>query len=182
MSWLSNATIYERRRIAIALVLTLVLIPIAWWTQRDSGDDNDTVVSASEQPIAQTLTPGFLSGSKETVPNSTNPLNAASPEDALVRTGLATYKNFGVKPVRIPGSTTTSTIVPTTVLPKDVCIINFLPEGTQVTVENTDNGRSVTCSVRWQTIPTGMMVVLNAPLFQKISELGMAPIPVRISW
>ncbi len=181
MSWLSNASVYERRRIAVAVVATLVLIPVAWWTQRSPKTEHPEV-AIDEGPLSQTLSPGFLTGSKETVPRPTSALNEAAPEDALIRTGLATYKNFAVRPVRVPGSTTTSTIVPTTVLPKDVCIINFLPEGTKVTIENTDNGRSIACRVRWQTIPSGMLVVLNAPLFQKISELNQAPIPVRISW
>ena len=86
------------------------------------------------------------------------------------------------RPKRARAQRQVAVLVPTTVLPRDVCIVNFLPEGTKVTVENTDNGRSVSCRVRWQTIPPGMLVVLNAPLFQKISELGQAPIPVRISW
>ena len=181
MSWLSNASIYERRRIVLVFVVTMVIIPLAWWTQRSPKAEHPTNNAGSNE-VSQNLTPGFLTGSKETVPLSTVAINVASAEDALVRTGLASYKNFAVRPVKIPGSTTTSTIVPTTVLPKDVCILNFLPEGTKVTVENTDNGRSVACHVRWQTIPSGMLVVLNAPLFQKISELTQAPIPVRISW
>jgi len=179
MSWLSNASVYERRRVMVALVVTLVLVPVAWWTQRTPHTEHPTV-DATDGPATQSLSPGFLSGPKQTSPNTTAYLSPVQ-VDGLIRTGMATYKNFGVKAVRPPGPTT-STIVPTTVLPKDVCILNFLPEGTKVTVENTDNGRSVACHVRWQTIPTGMIVVLNAPLFQKISELTQAPIPVRISW
>lgn len=178
MSWFSNASIYERRRVAVALAITLVLVPVAWWTQRSPATKHP-VVEATDGPATQSLSPGFLSGSKQTVPNTTSVMTVVE-VDGLIRTGMATYKNFGVKPVRI--GPTTSTIVPTTVLPKDVCILNFLPEGTKVLIENTDNGRAVSCHVRWQTIPTGMIVVLNAPLFQKISELAQAPIPVRISW
>jgi hypothetical protein len=179
MSWLSNASIYERRRVAVALVVTLVLVPVAWWSQRSPATERPEG-TATEEPVSENLPPGFLSGSKETTPNTTA-LTSVQPVDNLIRTGMATYKNFGVKGVKPPGPTT-STIVPPTVLPKDVCILNFLPEGTKVFVENTDNGRSVACHVRWQTIPAGMIVVLNAPLFQKISELTQAPIPVRISW
>lgn len=181
MSWLSSASIYERRRIMLVFVVTMVIIPLAWWTQHSPKTEHPKE-ETSVGEVSQNLTPGFLSGSKQTVPLTTVAINQASAEDALIRTGMATYKNFGIRPVKIPGSTTTSTIVPTTVLPKDVCILNFLPEGTKVTIENSDNGRSVACHVRWQTIPSGMLVVLNAPLFQKISELTQAPIPVRISW
>ena len=181
MSWLSRANVYERRRIVLVFVVTIVVIPLAWWSQHSPKTEHPKV-STDLGTESQNLTPGFLTGSKQTVPISTVPISAASAEDALVRTGMATYKNFAVRPVKVPGSTTTSTIVPTTVLPKDVCILNFLPEGTKVTIENSDNGRSVACHVRWQTIPSGMIVVLNAPLFQKISELTQAPIPVRISW
>ncbi len=179
MSWLSNATVYDRRRLVVAIVVTLVIIPVLWWAR--SGSDA-TKVDAPDTagPVSESLTPGFLSGSRETVPRSTFAPNEPAPEDALLRSGMATYKNFGARQWRPKSSG--STIVPTTVLPSDVCIINFLPEGTKVTVENTDNGRSVRCSVRWQTIPPGMIAVLNAPLFQKISELAQAPIPVRLSW
>lgn len=179
MSWFSNASIYERRRIALALVTTLILVPVAWWSKRSPATEHPEI-EATVGPATQSLSPGFLSGPSQTTPNSLPTLDPVVVDD-LIRTGMATYKNFGVKPVRPPGPTT-STIVPTTVLPKDVCILNFLPEGTRVTIENTDNGRTVACHVRWQTIPTGMIVVLNAPLFQKISELTQAPIPVRITW
>ena len=179
MSWLSNATVYDRRRLVVAIVTTLVVIPVLWWTRSDSGTPKAKAPEAAG-PVTESLTPGFLSGSKETVPSPTFAPNEPAPEDALLRSGLATYKNFGARQPRPKNSGTT--IVPTTVLPSDVCIINFLPEGTKVIVENTDNGRSVRCSVRWQTIPPGMIAVLNAPLFQKISELAQAPIPVRLSW
>lgn len=179
MSWLSNATVYDRRRLMVAFVVTLVLLPVLWWI-RPSDNTPEAETPATVGPVSESLTPGFLSGSRETVPNSTFPPNVPAPEDALLRSGMATYKNFGARQVRPRQSGTT--IVPTTVLPGDVCIINFLPEGTKVTVENTDNGRSVRCNVRWQTIPPGIIVVLNASLFQKISELTQAPIPVRLSW
>ena len=137
MSILSNTSVYERRRIVVALLIPLVLVPVAWWTQRGPATKHPTV-EANDGPVSQNLSPGFLTGSKETIPNAQPELNEPAPVDALIRTGMATYKNFGVKPVKIPGSTT-STLVPTTVLPKDVCILNFLPEGTRITVENTDN-------------------------------------------
>jgi hypothetical protein len=181
MSWLSSSSIYERRRLVLAIVTTVVLIPVAWWTQR-SPNSGAARTPSTEFVASQDLSPGFLTGSKQTIPHTTQPLSAAAAADSLIRSGMATYKNFGVKPVRIPGSTTMPTLVPTTVLPRDVCILNFLPEGTPVVIENTDNGRTVSCHVRWQTIPPGMLVVLNTPLFQRISELGQAPIPVLISW
>jgi hypothetical protein len=179
MSWLSNATVYDRRRLGVAVIVTLVIIPILWWT-RSSSSSQPPESPVEVGPVSESLTPGFLSGSRETVPRSTFAPNEPAPEDALLRSGLATYKNFGARQYRPKSSETT--LVPTTVLPRDVCIINFLPEGTKVTVENTDNGRSISCRVRWQTIPPGIIVVLNAPLFQKISELAQAPIPVRLSW
>lgn len=179
MSWLSNATVYDRRRLVLAALVTIVVIPVVWWT-RSSPDTPKVDAPETVGPVSESLTPGFLSGSRETVPSSTFAPNVPAPEDALLRSGMATYKNFGAR--RVGAKSSGSTIVPTTVLPSDVCIINFLPEGTKVTVENTDNGRSVRCNVRWQTIPPGMIVVLNAPLFQKISELAQAPIPVRLSW
>ena len=113
MSWLSNASIYERRRIVLVFVVTMVIIPLAWWTQRSPKAEHPTNNAGSNE-VSQNLTPGFLTGSKETVPLSTVAINVASAEDALVRTGLASYKNFAVRPVKIPGSTTTSTIVPST--------------------------------------------------------------------
>lgn len=179
MSWLSNATVYDRRRLGIAVIVTLLIIPILWWT-RSSPSNKAPAATVNAGPAIASLKPGFLEGPTETVPRSTFAPYEPAAEDALLRSGLATYKNFGARQYRPKSSETT--LVPTTVLPRDVCIINFLPQDTKVTVENTDNGRRVSCRVRWQVIPPGMIVVLNAPLFQKISELAQAPIPVRLSW
>ena len=180
MSWLSGATIYERRRIIVTLIGTLVVLPILWWT-RSGTTSTPSSAATNAGSTMHDVAPGFLDGPRPTFTPSSVAVAGPPIEEALARTGLATYRNFSAKPIRIPRSTT-STLVPTTVLPKDVCIVTFLPEGTLATVENTDNGRSVQCETRTQNVPPGILVVLNSALFQRISDFIQAPIPVRITW
>lgn len=179
MSWLNSATIYERRRLLVTLVGTLVLLPVLWWSNSSSSSTPKPISGSNS--IMKDVLPGFLDGPQITITPSSVVIAAPPIEASLARTGLATYRNFGTKAIRIPRSTT-STLVPTTVLPKNVCLLTFLPEGTMVTVENTDNGRSITCEARTQNIPPGMLVVIAAPLFAKLSDFIQAPIPVRITW
>jgi hypothetical protein len=180
MSWLSSATVYERRRMLVTLVFTLLILPVLWWSQSGSGSSTSQAAIRTDSALND-VTAGFLDGPRATVAPSSVAVASPPIEESLARTGLATYRNFGTKAIRIPRSTT-STLVPTTVLPKDVCILQFLPEGTTITVENTDNGRTVQCETRTQNLPPGVIVVIAAPLFQRLSDFIQAPIPVRITW
>jgi hypothetical protein len=63
------------------------------------------------------------------------------------------------------------------------CSTNLAPPGTTLTVENLDNGRSITCvAVYGVPVPEGVGVVLDTGLLAQITDLAEAPIPVRVTW
>ena len=62
------------------------------------------------------------------------------------------------------------------------CVTPLAPVGAQVTVTHLDNGRRVTCLVIEQVaLPSGVVVKLDAGLFQALADLGESPIPVRLT-
>jgi hypothetical protein len=91
-------------------------------------------------------------------------------EDRFSRAGFASYRNFTVLDEEVD------------VEEPALCEITFLPDGTRITVENTDNGKRVECIVNRTGLPPGVTVVLDSALFVELADLSDAPIPVRIRW
>ena len=189
MSWLSSTSIYERRRLVVAAMVTLLALPALWWSQRDHPIAAASVEAAG---VAGALggetgalgnvgaippgAPGFLSGPRESAPATVPKAAGPPPQDASTKSGLGTYKQL-VHPIVGPRLATS---VPTS--PLGLCVVAFLPEGARITVENTDNGKAVTCLTRAGLLPDGMTIVLDTSLFLVLSDPRDAPVPVRIRW
>jgi hypothetical protein len=107
--------------------------------------------------------PGYLTGpAEEFAPLMAEP-SGPPVNETFTRAGLASYRNFAAESNRL-------------------CDVSFLPPGTRITVENTDNGKRVDCVANRVRLGDGVIVVLDSSLFSALADLSDAPIPVRIRW
>ncbi len=178
MSRYTSLSIYDRRRLLIAGLLTMVALPALWWAKRDNpiaapsvaaadiggALANATGASKSAALVAGPGTPpGYLSGPGEASPPVAGEATGPPLEESFTRGGLGSFKTFPP-------------------LSEQLCEVSFLPDRTRITVENTDNGEKVECLVIRTRMSDGILIVLDSSLFVELSDLAEAPVPVRIRW
>lgn len=166
---------FERRRVVIAAALTVLALPALWWAKRDdpiaspsaaaidAGGGLGVATGSALDSGAAVPTPGYLDGSPITISETTAPVVGPDAQESFKRAGLATFKQFATDSERL-------------------CQIEFLPAGARITIENTDNGKKVTCLTSRARMDDGIVVVIDSSLFAQLSDLAEAPIPVRIRW
>lgn len=165
----------QRRRVAVAIAVTVIAAPAAFLLNRSDADDALTtsaaVVAADGQPAVTTGEPaattplgtapvGYLSGS--TLPSTNEPARIAIPAVTPSIKGLASYS-----------STITS---PT------LCAVPGLPFNSNVTVTNLDNSRRVQCIASAGAAAGDVEIVLATDAFAQIADLTDAPIHIEITW
>lgn len=175
----------QRRRVALALAITVILVPAAFLLNRGSTDD------AGPPPntyVGTVVIPG-----QATVASTSPEADAPAATDAMGSTGVA-YLDGTVPPeqndpatIAIPrpgesitGSATFSRDIndPKTCQIRDLATVPF---NSTVTVTNLDNSRSVQCIASVNGI-ADESVVLNADAFLQIGDLTDAPLSVEITW
>jgi hypothetical protein len=179
-----NQDFAQRRRVAIALAITVIAAPAAFLLNR--GDDSATspaitVVGtiagtgvqagapadpgeAANSPSATdsmgTTPVGFLDG---TVPaRDSDPATIAIPRVPQAINGTGTFRRDLVDVSR--------------------CIARGAPFSSQITITNRDNSRSVQCINNIGGVEPEDDVVLHADAFVQIADLTDAPIAVQITW
>jgi len=171
-------SIYDRRRLLIAALLTMVALPTLWWAKRDNPIATPGVAVADVSGALANATgasktavkvsgpgtpPGYLSGPGDPSPPAPGEATGPPLEESFTRGGLGSFKAFPP-------------------LSEQLCELAFLPDRTRITVENTDNGKRVECLVSRTRLAEGIVIVLDASLFVELSDLAEAPVPVRIRW
>ena len=177
----------QRRRVALALAITVILVPAAVLLNRDTtGSDGSTppttlvgavVIPGQEPPATGTATDAnspaatdamgttpvaYLDGTVP--PQAGDPATIAIPRPGQSITGIATFSR--------------SISDPTACQLKDFDVVPF---GSSVTVTNLDNSRSVQCVASVAGF-SDEHVVLNADAFLQIGDLTDAPLSVEITW
>lgn len=177
----------QRRRVALALAITVIVVPAAVLLNRDpAGSDSSTppptlvgavVIPGQEPPTtgetvdadtsaatdAMGTTPvAYLDGTVP--PRAGDPATIAIPRPGQSVTGIATFSR--------------SITDPKSCQLKD---LDLIPFGSSVTVTNLDNSRSVQCVVSVSGF-SDENVVLNADAFLQIGDLTDAPLSVEITW
>lgn len=172
----------DRRRIALATVVSLVALPTLWFMQQDDPTPGAPGVAAAgvegglaapvdgsadpDPTVLQPADPAYL-GSPVTVPAATEVLtiNVPSADVTGVVPGRAHYRRF----------TDTNAARP--------CASPVAPLNVLLTVRNVDNGRSTTCvNVSIAPLDPGIVVVVHTDVFLEIADLVDAPLPVELSW
>lgn len=180
----------QRRRVFVAAAVTVVAVPAAFLLGQ-GGSDAGTPPTTVVAPIAPAGT-ADPAGSSQAAAGAI----AGSPEGDTISEVLGTtptgYLGGTVAPdandtpmIRVPrrrdavyGSATFSELIDRTTS----CIIPKVPMGTEVTITNLDNSRSVKCQVVAVSATPGADVALHVDAFSQIADITEAPVPVEITW
>lgn len=174
----------QRRRVALALAITVIAVPAAFLLNRSGAETDGTGLpgatlvgtqpSVGQPSITQSTDPtatdalgtapvGYLSGT--TVPVSNEPARIAIPREQEGVKGTASFS---------------STIEST--LRCQARISSGVPFNATITVTNLDNSRSVQCIASIGGPEPDDEVVLAPDTFAEIADLTDAPVPVEITW
>lgn len=175
----------QRRRVALAAAITVILIPAAFLLNRSATDDS---------PPDHTLVGAVLIPGQTVADYPSTEADGPTATDAMGSTPIAyldgTVPNQAEDPAtiaipRLPQSVTGSAGFSRDISNPTACQIRdmaTIPFQSRVTVTNLDNSQSVQCVVSVGGVPTDADVVLNADAFLRIGDLTDAPLSVEITW
>ena len=164
---------FQKRRIVVLGLTTVVLFPLLRSCGGgDSSDSGNTAVTVNPASVTTVLSPDSITEDESPAPiilSGPAPIVQdgsaliAYPTVDLVGTLIATFSNFNNAP-------------------EIVCFVPTAPYGISLRITNINNGRSTTCTNVYQaSLPGGITAVLHTKVFEKISNLVDAPIPVNVS-
>lgn len=157
----------ERRRLAVALIVTLVAIPALMLSGGGgTSDDATPVVTSPSSDDSKPLDPAFLPTGGPTT--SLGPITVNVPPAAT-----GTHIKGDASFIRWPSDITNG---------KRICASPHATIGTEITVTNLDNGRSLTCTNATTESRGDLVIIVDADVFIEIADLVDAPIPVEISF
>jgi len=178
----------QRRRVAIAAAITVILVPAAFLLNRSTADEPvtgplGTVVGtipgtdASGQPVA-----AADSADGAASPNATDVMGTA-PVAYLDGTVPPSDGDAPTIAIPRPGQS----IAGTASFRRDIddvslCQVKGVLFGSVVTITNLDNSRSIKCTALVGGVDPNDDVILHADAFILIADLTDAPVPVEISW
>ena len=181
----------QRRRVAVALAITVILVPAVFLLSRD-GDGatsgptgtlvGDVLIPGrSPEPDVQNVGAATADG----VGDATDPMGT-TPTEYI--DGTVPEQSDDPATIAIPRAT--RAVRGTASFSRDIsdsaaCQIRDLttiPFNSSVTVTNLDNSRSVQCIASIGGSAPDDAVIMNADAFLQIGDLTDAPLSVEISW
>ncbi len=172
----------DRHRLIAATVLTLLALPALWWANTSENS------SAPNLAVA-----GIDAGVDVGVDASTDDGNvaavvepAASDDEAppVFLDGPTSAAGAGLSQIAVPTRPLIDGITAKATFRSNVaegtCIAPGVTSGTQVTVVNLDNNRSMTCSTILAPGSAPGQLVMHTSAFATIADLTDAPISVEI--
>lgn len=168
----SSADFAQRRRIALAVVITVLAVIITVASRGDdSTDSSSSAVAGSTGIVGDTseesssATPAFLPGADIDKAPEIITVNVPTPREGTVISGRASF-------VRWPQ---TLGLVP--------CATPHALLGAKVTVTNLNNARTVVCdNVSIESLGGGNTIIIHTDVFLDLADLVDAPIPVEIQF
>ena len=188
----------DRRRFFLATALTLIALPALWWANQQSesgapnvatagidvgdGSDSGTVPAdpvTSQTVVAEpnTTTDPAIAATSTSAPADPSPVFLDGPRGAVGGGGAQIATPAAPTVAHI----TTSASYRSTISPSSSCLTPNVDTGTEITVVNLNNGRSVTCVATRAETADGTGLILFTDTFAQIADLTDAPIPVEIS-
>jgi hypothetical protein len=176
----------QRRRVAFALAITVILVPAAFLLNRGGDDtaDEPTTTLVGPAVIPGQTTPPDGSGSPGrragTDPMGTTPveyIEGTVPPQANDPATIA-VPMVG-RSIRGAASFSRSITDPAACQVRDLATIPF---ESAITVTNLDNSRSIRCIASVGGARPDAAVILSADAFLAIGDLTDAPLSVEISW
>ena len=167
----------QRRRIAVAIALTVILVPAAFLLNRDN--DGPAVTSPTATLVGGQTTP--------TRPISIAPVvtdvMGTSPIDPLNDPLPAAGDDPATIAIpRVPQSVSGAATFSRNISLPTGCYAPDVPYNTRITVTNLDNSHSVDCINNIGGTRPDEAVVLHENAFLQIADLTDAPVPVQITW
>lgn len=172
-------TFAERRRLVLAVVVTLVAV-VAFSLGGGSSDENPDDVPGGEGANAASVTandtandgdgtepadPAFLPTIDSIPAPDIITVNVPAPPQGTVLRGTANF-------IRWPR---TMGLLP--------CATPHALIGSEVKVTNLNNGRSITCNnVSIESLRDGSVIIIHTDVFLELADLVDSPIPVEIEF
>jgi len=187
-----NQDFAQRRRVALALAITVIAAPAAFLLNRNnevSTAPTITVVGTIAGQQSNGDSPNGDSGDSSS--GTSDSANAPSATDAMGTTAV------GYLDGTVPGRDSDPATIAIPRLPESIngigtfkrdianvagCSAKGAPFNARITVTNRDNSRSVQCINNIGGIVSDADVVLHADAFVQIGDLTDAPIAVQITW
>ena len=159
----------ERRRLAIALIVTVIAIPALMLSGGSSDDpgESSSNVAVATIPLnddTEPLDPAFLPTPDPSTTVGPITVNVPPPATGTHVKGEASF-------IRWPSELTKN---------KTICATPHAKIGTEITVTNLDNGRTLTCMNATTESRGSLVIIIDADRFIEIADLVDAPIPVEI--
>ena len=168
-------TTFQRRRIVVLTVITIILVPIL---RSCKGND-------SSEP---TSTPTTIAPAYNTIAPSSGVVSDEESPAPIILGGPAPIVQDGSAQIAYPAVETSGVQLIASFsnfdnAPDVVCFVPAAPFGISLTIKNINNGRTTKCTnVYREIMPAGATALLHTKVFERISNLVDAPIPVNVSW
>jgi hypothetical protein len=179
-----DADYAQRRRVVLAIAITVIAAPTAFLLNRGSGPD----AVGSPITVVGTLPPA-PGEAPATVPN-TDPAATSALGTAPVGYLSGTTVPIENEPARIAipreresvkGDASFSSTIEST-LRCQARVSDGVPFNATLTVTNLDNGRSVQCIASIGGAEPLATVIVAPATFAEIADMTDAPVPVEITW
>ncbi|MGA1344876.1 MAG: hypothetical protein ACO35E_02740 [Ilumatobacteraceae bacterium] len=172
----------QRRRLGLAVAVTVVAIPALWPLGDDRPDDISTVVAGAEVALSADgqPTPSPSDGTDDSVVD--DPLGIPSPAHLERRVTVAPVIGGTIAIPAASDGLAGSAAFDYDIEANDLCHARGAPLGLFVTVVNLENNRSTTCIAVLEALPGYVEVVLHPDRFAAIGDPTDAPVPVEYRW
>jgi hypothetical protein len=162
---------FERRRIVVAAILTVLVLPLFVFNSDNETQNAEVAITTTSQ-----VEPGLVDQSED---GSLEPIILGGPSP-VVQDGSAqiAYPSSNLTGIQAIASFSNFDNAP-----EIVCYIPEAPLGIVISVQNLNNGRTTTCTnVFRASLPSGATMILHTKVFESLANLVDAPIPVTVSW
>jgi hypothetical protein len=176
----------QRRRVALALAITVIAVPAAFLLNRSSGDGEPATAGTLETLVGTFPPAGGSVVAGAPVTESADATDALGTSLAGYLSGTTVPGDVSAAQIAVPrlpesvkGLATFSSEIDSTLR----CHANAeVPFNATITVTNLDNSRSVQCVSSIGGAQPETTIVLATATFAQIADLTDAPVPVQITW
>ena len=167
----------DRRRFIAATVLTLLALPALWWA--NTSENNSTAPNlavAGIDPVVDDDT-----SANAPAPTEGDDLDEIAP---VFLEGPTSAAGAGQAEIAIPSKPLIDRVAAKATfrsnVPIGTCVVTTITSGSEITVVNLDNNRSMRCTTVLAPGSEADELVMNTSTFAGIADLTDAPISVEI--
>ena len=185
----------DRRRLALALLLTVLAVPAFFLYRRSVNDStpNDgaaaTVVATADGNVINPLpgeAPASTVAGDETANSRSQLPEPEAPDDGPVfMDGPSVDTEEGPTQIAVPAAPSVAPLLLSATYASDIagvrtCLVQDVPSGQTVRVTNVDNGRAIECVTAAAPADQIEPIVIHTDSFEELADLTEAPISVEL--